>query len=69
MITIIIIELKGTIPDFLQSPHCVTNCLQWPGHSHVQYVKRLSHATCNVSFDTKGQLSYSVRQSCSCILF
>ena len=23
-----IITLKGTIPGFLQSPHCATNCLQ-----------------------------------------
>ena len=27
-IRIIMITFKGTIPDFLQSPHCATNCLQ-----------------------------------------
>ena len=52
---IIIITFKGTIPDLLQSPHCVTNCLQ---HIHssgqaqlcanqVQDIGR-SCATCGV---------------------
>ena len=29
MIMIMIIALKGAIRDFLQSPHCATNCLQY----------------------------------------
>ena len=50
---IIIIELKGAIRDFLQSPHCAANCLQHvrsSGLGAIVYTSRATHTaliTCN----------------------
>ena len=70
MITIAIVALKGTIRDFLQSPHCAINCLQ---HVHLcgpgAIVCKLcaTHRaliTCNMSCyvpcGIKGQLRYLI---------
>ena len=70
---IIIIAFKSAVSDFLQSPRCATNRLQYVRSSgqaqscenHVQHIERLSRAThqapitCSMSLplDTKGQLS------------
>ena len=68
IIMIIIIAFIGAVRDFLQSPRCAVNCLQhFPQmakaqscDNHVQYIERLSRATCYVPLGTKGQLSYEV---------
>ena len=72
-IIIIIIAVKGAIPDLLQSPHCTANCLQHIPSSSLGVIVCKSRAThwalitCNMSCymprGTKGQLSYKVWQS------
>ena len=71
-IMMIMIALKGVIRDFLQSPHCTANCLQYirsigQGAIHAQDIERLSHATCHVALGTKEQHSYSVCLSFRCL--
>ena len=54
---IVIVTLKGTVVDFVQSPHNAVNCLQQvcssgPGAvvcNHVQHIERLSRARCHVT--------------------
>ena len=61
-----IITLKGPIRDFLQSPQCAANCLQYvlsvtrakSRANRVQQINRLSRATCSVPLGTKRHLSY-----------
>ena len=54
-IIVIIIALKGTIQDFLQSPHCAANCLQHvrsSGPGAIVCKSRATHGaliTCNMS--------------------
>ena len=74
IIVIIIIPLKGTIRDFVQSPHCTVNCLQHARSSGLGAIMWKSHAAhrvfimCSMSCATwckgtvphgmKGHLSY-----------
>ena len=55
VIIITIMALKGTVRDFVQSPHCAANCLRHALVSraqscanHVQHIERFSRATCRV---------------------
>ena len=45
IIITIIIALKGAIRDFLQTPHCSTNCLQHVRSSGLGAIVCKSHAT------------------------
>ena len=65
IIIIIIIAFKGTIRDFLQSPHSAANCLQHicssgPGATnHMQHIERLSRASvmlCATWYEGTAQL-------------
>ena len=59
-----IIALKCAIRDFLQSPHCATNCLQHlrpSGQGAIVCKSSTTHRafiTWNMPRDTKGQLSH-----------
>ena len=67
-VVVVVIEFKGTIRDFLQSPHCVANCLHHVRSSDqcaIVCKVRANHralVTCNMSCcvqrGTRGQLSY-----------
>ena len=54
LMIIIIVALKGAIPDFLQSPHCAANCLQHvrsSGPDAIECKSRAAHRaliTCNM---------------------
>ena len=66
IIILIVIALKGAVQDFLQSPHCTTNCIQHVHSSGQGTVVCKSCATCqaliiaacHVPHGTKRQLSY-----------
>ena len=70
LIMMIIIAFKGSIQEFLQSPHCATNRLQHvrssgPAQScanHMQHIERLSRATSRVA-------CHMVRRDSSAIKF
>ena len=62
VVIIMMITLKGIISEFLQSPRCDANCLQYvrsSGQGAIVCKSRATHRaliTCNVSCATKSHL-------------
>ena len=70
MIIIIIIAFKGTIRDFLQSPHSAANCLQHARSSGPGAIMCKSRATHRALITSKCHVTcHFVRRDSSAIKF
>ena len=66
---IIIIALKGSIQDFLQSPHCTANCLQCVYSSGQGAIVCKSHATHRGAHHVQHVMCHVVRKFSSAVKF
>ena len=64
----IIISLKGAIPDFVQSLHCASECLQHVHSSGQGAVERESRANTSDAYHVQRDVCHVVQMDSSVIL-